>query len=248
MSVLVEAVSRRWQSPGWFSNLGAYMRLEVPLVMPRALKAYVNDPDVIKDYALYTDADVIFNNDVELNSSFVTPPFFSIGAELNRGTPGNTGVMFMNVTAFAEHRQGIIDFGVGHKWADRLVYDQNLLNWYASERKIQIPYLPDVYNWKVSRTMLLPCAHIAQGSAPCGQCYWGGSDDLDKIKLVHWHGPKPDRGASCYVEHVHDYRSACPMYGAYHRLMELATKADEGRLYREMLAIHRKYLNDSRSP
>jgi hypothetical protein len=248
LDVLVEAVSRGWQTPAWFAQLGAFMRLEVPLVMPNALRAYADDPDVIKDYALYTDSDVLFLNDVELDKPFTRPSFFSIGPQGDRGLAENTGVMFMNVSAFAQHHQALIDYGIEQKWSTDLAYDQGLLTGYAAERTIHIPVLPDTYNWKVSPgrlkndPMVLASWLLNDACHVCKQGYWGGSKDIDSIKIVHWHGPKPDRGISCYVKHIHDYAYACKMHVAYLPMAGAATEADGGRLYKKMLKLHTKYV------
>lgn len=44
----------------WYRNRGAFLRLDVPFVFPRALAEHANDPTVEQEYFLYTDNDVLF--------------------------------------------------------------------------------------------------------------------------------------------------------------------------------------------
>ena len=69
----------------------------------------------------------------------------AIGGEFQRGTKANSGVMLLNVSALAEHRDGLVAWGVRNAFPG--AYDQTMiLNYFKQE---QLDQLPDEMNWKV---------------------------------------------------------------------------------------------------
>jgi hypothetical protein len=160
----------------------AYLRLEIPLLLPR-VKAALHDVHGLQfDRALYTDTDVIFTKKFDL-SSLEVPRVISIGPEHKRGEMMNSGVLYMNLTAISEMRESLLQYADSKRWwLPGGTYDQGVIvNFYANVSQL----LPDEYNWKG---------------------YWGISSDAS---IIHFHGPKPGRQAECfatyfdYPGHVH---------------------------------------------
>ena len=132
---------------------GIFLRFEVP---------HIEQED---EYVLYTDCDIMFQNEVSLDH--LRPRFFAAGPEFYPDYWGyfNSGVMLMNIpemrrtsdhlfaTTMARMAAG---FGTGH--------DQGDLNAFYFE---QWERLPLEYNWKP---------------------YWGVND---RAVVLHFHGPKP---------------------------------------------------------
>jgi hypothetical protein len=72
---------------GWLTQHGAYLRMDLPLILKGM---QLTDPGIEKEYLLYTDADVMFWNDVN-SCSFAKPPILSIGPEWTKGLKVNSG-------------------------------------------------------------------------------------------------------------------------------------------------------------
>ncbi|CZT33312.1 glycosyltransferase [Rhizobium sp. 9140] len=116
------------------------------------------------EYVLYTDIDVIFLKDVAKIAP--EPRVVACGAEHNRGDYSyfNSGVMVMNVKAFAERRDDLVA-GLKARLSTTAPYDdQSLLN---DVFRGHWDHLPDEWNWKP---------------------YWGANEDA---LILHFHGPKP---------------------------------------------------------
>jgi hypothetical protein len=149
----------------WLTQYGAYMRMDLPYL----LAGSTPPPDVEAQYVLYTDVDVLFLNDID--SCTIEPPrHVRMGAEIKRGEIVNSGIMYINMPAFAANISSIVQWGVDHKFPG--VLDQTiLLEFY----KADLDMLPDIFNWKG---------------------YWGGDT---AVTIVHFHGPKPGRCLECFV-------------------------------------------------
>ena len=94
-------------------DTGAYLRLDVPLILS-AMKPLA--ADVEPEHVLYTDPDVMFLNDFD-GCSLPKPKVIAMGTQ---GFPGSQakaapGVMYMNASALAEHRDRLLEFGRGQK-------------------------------------------------------------------------------------------------------------------------------------
>jgi hypothetical protein len=94
----------------------------------------------------------------DINSCSINPPrIIAIGGEFQRDTKANSGVLLLNVSALAEHRDGLVAWGVRNSFPS---YDQiMILNYFRQE---QLDQLPDEMNWKVtgsgtSRPVLASC-------------------------------------------------------------------------------------------
>ena len=127
--------------------------------------------------------------------SVPAPKILAIGGEKDRGTKVNSGVMFINTTALAQHHYGLIAWGVEHKFPG--LFDQTMIQEYF--REDDLDQLPDAYNWKG---------------------YWGSTDDA---VIAHWHGPKPMRGLECLVAAQvlgNNIDTACPQVHDIYRSVE----------------------------
>jgi hypothetical protein len=82
----------------------------------------------------------------DVNSCSVpAPKILAIGGEQHRKTKVNSGVMFINSTALAQHHYGLIAWGVEHKFPQ--LFDQTMINEYFNANDLDL--LPDEFNWKV---------------------------------------------------------------------------------------------------
>ena len=127
----------------------------------------------------------LHNHPQDINTcSFTPPPIFTIGPEHDKGKPDNTGVMYVNATAFAAMREPLLEWGISKQWQFGAM-DQGLILDYMIANNLTIPVLPDIYNWKG---------------------YWGGDDD---VAIVHFHGPKPERCLPCLLSFPTTYWDNC---------------------------------------
>lgn len=80
--------------PNWISVAGAFLRLDIPIVMEKLISRL--DPDEYEtEYVLYTDSDVLFRRPIN-SCTFAKPTNVTIGPEFHRGEKTNTGVMVIN--------------------------------------------------------------------------------------------------------------------------------------------------------
>lgn len=131
---------------------GTFLRCDIPLLE-------TND-----ELVLYTDCDVIFASDIQLQD-IQYPVFFACAPEGIKTDRSffNTGVMLMNIPALRETHHDFETF-IETSLTGLNVYDQTAYNrFYAN----QSAWLPLEYNWKP---------------------YWGENPDA---KIIHFHGPKP---------------------------------------------------------
>ncbi|WP_078057927.1 glycosyltransferase [Rhizobium rhizosphaerae] len=115
-------------------------------------------------HVLYTDIDVIFLKDVVETAP--KPKVIACGPEHNKGDYSyfNSGVMIMNVEAFARKRVALVEALKGRLSTTAPYDDQTLLN---DVFRGEWDHLSDEWNWKP---------------------YWGRNDEA---KILHFHGPKP---------------------------------------------------------
>ena len=201
---------------------GAYLRLDVPGVV----HTLTLDSDIDPSVVLYTDIDVMFLNDIT-SCSVDTPKLFSIGAQSQKGSKANTGVMLLNTKAFEPHVPEIVEYAKAKNW-DFGAHDQGLLLDYFPQENIS--QLPDEFNWKG---------------------YWGRPEAADPF-IFHWHGPKPLRGLPCLLRQtVHkssmspaELAEACEstpeVYASLFR-----ESPDDGAYYNEALQLYEEFLQES---
>lgn len=128
-------------SPQWYEGRGAYLRLDIGLLLPEILTAFADDPTLEKEYIFYTDTDVLFLQDITTCSFPNKPPFLTMSAETAAGRAENSGVLYVNSTALEFHREKMVAFGESINWFAPS-YDQGLIMWYLSP----IPYLSELFN------------------------------------------------------------------------------------------------------
>jgi lipopolysaccharide biosynthesis glycosyltransferase len=130
---------------------GAFLRLDIPTI------------DIESDFILYTDCDVMFMREPDLDG--IKPRFFAVAPEFTRGdyVAMNSGVMLMNLAGM---RSVAAEFGAFLRAGrcDFPAFDQGALREFFAGR---YDHLPEELNWKP---------------------YWGSSADA---AIIHFHGPKP---------------------------------------------------------
>lgn len=189
-------------------QMGPYMRMDIPGIVEQ--HRLFDLPGICPRHVLYTDADSLFVNPVghadmdalkaymvhrkypQAASSFwsgiwarfwsgVEPPFVMYGREkkLDSTKPKNTGVMLMDVPRFQQELPAMINFRNEH--IDQTVFtafDQDWFNLYFQQNsrvRSGRHLLPLYWNWKL---------------------YWRLEPSVfTDIKIVHFHGPKPQTGA-----------------------------------------------------
>ena len=207
---------------------GKYLRFDIPDIVATLAAS----EDVDYKFVLYTDADVMFYRDFN-SCSINKPRIIALGAEFDRNTKANSGVIYMNVSGFDEHRDPLLAFALKKGFENFPgVNDQGVLLGYFNQS--QISQLPDIFNWKP---------------------YWGG-DAID-ITILHFHGPKPKLsvlwkespeagGLDCFLEHRMDYQSKCSdVADVYKHVFGLTP--DKGRYYNAVLQDFYKYITKARS-
>ena len=188
-------------------QMGPYMRLDIPGIIEQ--HKLFDLPGICPHHVLYTDADCLFVNPVEhadmdaLKAYMVhrksppteswwkafwsrfwlggAPPFVMYGREskLNTMQPSNTGVMLIDVARFQKELPAIIQFR--NEYPDQTVFtsfDQVWLNLYFEQNRrlgSGRHMLPLYWNWKLYWRLEPSC--------------------FSDLKIVHFHGPKPERGA-----------------------------------------------------
>lgn len=188
--------------------MSAFMRLDIPLMIKQ--HKLFDIPGVCQKYVFYTDADVIFANplskgDIDALKSRLAnsdDAILSYGRESSmKPSSINTGVMMIDVERFEKELPKILDHA--RKAKKFPSHDQEMLNLYffgqltggipnkKNERSKKVDLLPIGYNWKP---------------------YWGldKEEDFEKIKIIHTHGPKSNRGleemADCDFQGVQNKR------------------------------------------
>ncbi len=131
---------------------GAYLRTEIPNI------------EFEDDYVLYTDCDVMFLSDPQVER--FQPEFFACAPQRYKTDYAdiNSGVMVMNVPAMRRDKADFYHFIVNN--FERFpAFDQDALREYYKGRYEPLPL---ELNWKP---------------------YWGVNENAN---IVHFHGPKPD--------------------------------------------------------
>ena len=153
--------------------LGTWLRLDIPIL------------GFTDEYILYTDVDVLFQRDVDLNSfGLPLPSHFTMGTEMTGrrcrllSSPkasvnvGNAGVMLMNLNGMRRTHQAFIRWVFSARHITSGLYfdkfgpgDQGAFNQFY-RGKFVVRMWPS-FNWKT---------------------YWGYNP---QASIIHFHGPKP---------------------------------------------------------
>jgi hypothetical protein len=137
---------------------GAYLRFEIPVI------------ETDDKFVLYTDCDVLFTPQFDLNNiDFSTINKFAFAPQTNISdykNDLNSGVLILNVQGMKQEYESLINFTKDHIFNDKSGFDQEVLRQYYNIDNLS--KLPVEYNWKP---------------------YWGKNDNA---KIIHWHGPKPN--------------------------------------------------------
>jgi hypothetical protein len=186
--------------------LGAFIRLDIPSIIE---EHHLFDlPNICQPEVLYTDSDVYFINRVDTEDMHFLKQAFrknehamvAYGPEMNFNADEsyNTGVLLMHVDRFRSEWPNMLRFATEQEVFP--AHDQFLMNDYFSRQDFEKKResLPLLWNWKT---------------------YWPVSQtEWHKIKIVHIHGPKPQRGlwhiAKCdWGELDHPFEDIGPAYG-----------------------------------
>ena len=176
------------QRPEWPDYMktaeGAFLRLEVGQLESE------------ETYVLYTDCDVLFEQDVSIDH--LRPEVFAIGPQFDRNSfyeDVNCGVMVLNVDRLRRDRLALVEF-MCENFARISGYDQELLQLYY---KARWDPLSPVYNWKP---------------------HWGPQP---LARVVHFHGPKPAAATKLLANP--DYRRDDPVFQAWRHWFFVAPAA-----------------------
>ena len=243
--VTVDRLSFQDDISRWYQNkttntdhmIGPYLRMDIPWIVEK--HGLFDLPDICPQHILYTDADSLFVNpvshaDMDALKAYMVhrklppwqhspeirkleketrsePPFIMYGREstLTPARSENTGVMLMDVQRFGQELPSIIRFRNEHtEQSIFTVFDQSMLNYYFDQDKIQWGrhLLPLYWNWKL---------------------YWKlESSTFRDLKLVHFHGPKPDTGAWSMADCNTNMSGIGP---GYHAIVEDSICCDRGK-------------------
>lgn len=136
-------------------NVGAFGRLDVPLIASTILRKEFARRDLDPDYVLYTDTDVLFARDWPAWRELTTcrgchrgwpnpkccnhllksrePNVFLAGTEVFAIWGLNSGVMYMNVDQMLRDRRALLDWGNEKAW-NFMMYDQGMLESFYRQR------------------------------------------------------------------------------------------------------------------
>jgi len=179
-------IDEHWQVPKSDGHrIGPFIRLDMHRIFEENKLFDINN--TCQKYALYTDSDVIFPNEIlreDLNSikenMAKDKNIIMYGPQQSKKKEAcNTGVMFIDVPRFGKDLlPKLIQYLVDNRDTKMGAFDQGWINTYFSRNRVNKKIrglLPFVWNWKV---------------------YWPHTEfePLKSIKVIHFHGPKPDRG------------------------------------------------------
>lgn len=177
---------------------GAYLRLDIPIIIDELVHRVANHAQISSQYAMYTDCDVLFHS----LPVMIKPPVISLGAQWWKNTKENSGVMFLNITALRTQMPACLAYAVAKNWTFKFPgYDQPLILEYFRPKLTQ---LPDVFNWKP---------------------YWGLNGNAS---IIHTHGTKVGQAMDCFIAMIddkdHQYGAKCSAASKaivnLHRLVE----------------------------
>lgn len=158
-SSIMDHLNKRWSGAALSTARGAFLRIDIPLIC--------KELDINDDYVLYTDNDVIFNQDIsELNN--MKCDYIMMSGEFEKFIHNNyinSGVALINLKSMlsihSDFSKFIID-NINH--LD--VYDQDAYRLFFNNKIKELSYK---FNYKT---------------------YWGETIN-ENMKIIHFHGPKP---------------------------------------------------------
>lgn len=154
-SSFYEALKNHYDERGLGIASGAFLRCDIPIIEQE------------DDFVLYTDCDVLFLKDFELD---LKPEFFACAPQSGKKNFShfNTGVMLMNVKKLRESHAQFCKF-IENNLDDMFVFDQSAYQIFYSGKSTKLPI---IFNHKP---------------------YWG----VDRSAVIlHFHGAKPTVFAS----------------------------------------------------
>jgi lipopolysaccharide biosynthesis glycosyltransferase len=141
--------------------LGAFLRVDLPFICHSIGIKY--------EYILYTDTDVMFNDDVSALNDLKTETFLvsnEFEKIFKRGSI-NSGVMWLNWKNLLLSYDEFLNY-IKNNFTNFVVFDQSAYNLFYYNLYEELDYH---YNYKP---------------------YWGPAEG---IKIIHFHGPKPENSA-----------------------------------------------------
>ena len=158
---LMEIYSHEWMETELGKDIeysrifGTFMRMEIPIIEKE------------DEYVLYTDMDIIFNDDILLKD-LPHPAYLAAAPEFERDTKRmsyfNAGILVMNIQGMRIKYQQFVEMMKRRQRSTSGLFDQGYLNELCFK---DMEILPIEYNWKP---------------------YWGINGNA---KLIHFHGMKP---------------------------------------------------------
>eukprot|EP01031_Cornospumella_fuschlensis_P027535 gene27535-33259_t len=154
----------------------AFLRLDIPVILPylRTLTR-LRDINVQFEYVLYTDSDVLFLPNFDINT-LPKPKVLSYSGEASKSGSSNTGILYMNMTAMIDNFPGFLSYCDSVNWSAP-AFDQGLMNLYFVRKTRLAEHMPAEFNWRA---------------------YWGISS---QAQILHFHGAKPGNCAECFAFH-----------------------------------------------
>jgi hypothetical protein len=139
------------------TSSGTFLRTEIPFLMKKN--------NIIDDYFLYTDYDVVFQSGDYSQIETLKPKIFAASPEsnINDWSYVNAGVMVGNFNYFNQNDEFILNY-ITENFENLDIWDQSMYNNLFIK---DLTKLPIIFNWKP---------------------YWGINDD---VNIIHFHGPKP---------------------------------------------------------
>lgn len=160
---LMEIYSHEWMETELGKDIeysrifGTFMRMEIPIIEKE------------DEYVLYTDMDIIFNDDILLKD-LPHPAYLAAAPEFERDTKRmsyfNAGILVMNIQGMRIKYQQFVEMMKKRQRSTSGLFDQGYLNELCFK---DMEILPIEYNWKP---------------------YWGINGNA---KLIHFHGMKPSK-------------------------------------------------------
>jgi lipopolysaccharide biosynthesis glycosyltransferase len=216
--------------------MGPFMRLDIPKILEQ--HGLLDQEGICPQHVLYTDSDVLFTSKLShkdimaLKIDLLSKPqaIVSYGREylMNDPLPHNTGVMMMDVPAFAKEWPSILAFTL--RQPQFPLHDQELLNAYFTQsldHENKRAMLRTFWNWK-SYWRLYP-------------------HHFNEVKIVHFHGPKPDKMleeiGNCSFMDDNSLQAVTSLYSDYEPLLLQGVCCDQGRTTHWALELFRMYVD-----
>ena len=205
---------------------GPYLRLHAPVLIR---EHNLMTAGICSDVFLYTDCDTLFLNvdahAMTHEAARLSSHVWSFGPQKSRAekSPQNTGVWLVNYRALVRVYSDLLRFAVARKFRFRETFDQGWIKEFSHSRRGTAIFLGPAWNYKV---------------------YWGG--DARAVKIVHFHGPKPGRGAwlTCLAsQNAACMRDLSKVDHKYNQYVSAGFRADGGHLANVSLGLYKAKLD-----